>query len=56
MQACGVSLLRLLRPMALVAVVGTAATAYEMIVALPNANQTSGKSRSASSPTGSKAT
>jgi LPS export ABC transporter permease LptF/LPS export ABC transporter permease LptG len=40
MQACGVSLLRLLRPVVLVAVVGTAATAYETIVALPNANQT----------------
>jgi len=39
MQACGISPLRLLRPMALVAVVGTAATAYETIVALPNANQ-----------------
>jgi LPS export ABC transporter permease LptG/LPS export ABC transporter permease LptF len=40
LQACGVSLLRLLRPVALVAVLGTAATAYETIVALPNANQT----------------
>ena len=39
MQACGVSLLRLLRPVALVAVLGTAATAYVMIVALPDANQ-----------------
>jgi lipopolysaccharide export system permease protein len=39
LQACGVSLLRLLRPVALVAVVGTAATAYQTIVALPNANQ-----------------
>ena len=40
MQACGVSLMRLLRPVLVVAVVGTAATAYEIIVALPNANQT----------------
>lgn len=40
MQACGVSLMRLLRPITLVAVVGTAATAYETIVALPDANQT----------------
>ena len=40
MQACGVSLLRLLRPIALIAIVGTAATAYQTIVALPNANQT----------------
>ncbi len=40
MQACGISLYRLLRPIALIALVGTAATAYEMIVALPDANQT----------------
>ena len=40
MQACGISLYRLLRPIALVALAGTAATAYEMIVALPDANQT----------------
>jgi len=39
LQACGISLTRLLRPVALVAAVGTVATAYEMIVALPNANQ-----------------
>lgn len=39
MQACGVSLLRLLRPVLLVAAVGTAAAAYQIIVALPNANQ-----------------
>jgi LPS export ABC transporter permease LptF/LPS export ABC transporter permease LptG len=39
MQACGISPLRLLRPMALVAALATAATAYETIVALPNANQ-----------------
>lgn len=40
MQACGVSIFRLLRPVALIAIVGTAATAYAIIVALPNANQT----------------
>lgn len=39
MQACGVSLARLLRPVLLIAALGTAATAYEIIVALPNANQ-----------------
>jgi LPS export ABC transporter permease LptF/LPS export ABC transporter permease LptG len=39
MQACGVSLMRLLRPVLLIATLGTAATAYEIIVALPNANQ-----------------
>lgn len=39
MQACGVSFYRLLRPIAVVAVVAAAADAYEMIVALPNANQ-----------------
>jgi len=39
MQACGVSLVRLLRPVLLVAALGTAGTAYEIIVALPNANQ-----------------
>jgi lipopolysaccharide export system permease protein len=40
MQACGVSIFRLLRPIALLAVVGCAATAYETIIALPDANQT----------------
>ena len=40
MQACGVSLVRLARPVILIALVGTAATAYEVIVALPDANQT----------------
>ena len=39
MQACGVSLMRLLRPVALIALLGTAATAYEIIVALPGSNQ-----------------
>ena len=40
LQACGVSLFRLLRPIALLALLATAATAYETIVALPDANQT----------------
>src|ERR1017187_9896952 len=40
LQACGVSLFRLLRPIVLLATLGTAATAYETIVAPPNANQT----------------
>ena len=40
LQACGVSAFRVLRPIALLAVLGTAATAYETIVALPDANQT----------------
>jgi lipopolysaccharide export system permease protein len=40
LQACGVSLFRLVRPVAVLALVATAATAYEMIVALPNGNQT----------------
>jgi LPS export ABC transporter permease LptG/LPS export ABC transporter permease LptF len=39
MEACGVSLGRLLRPLLLFAVVATAATTYVMIVALPFANQ-----------------
>lgn len=40
MQACGIGLARLLRPVTLVAVVGWAATSYVMLVALPDANQT----------------
>jgi LPS export ABC transporter permease LptG/LPS export ABC transporter permease LptF len=40
MQACGVSLVRLLRPVLLLAVVGWAATSYVLLVAVPNANQT----------------
>src|SRR5947207_6662871 len=40
LQACGVSIFRVMRPIALLAVVGCAATAYETIVALPDANQT----------------
>src|SRR5436190_16117866 len=39
LEACGVSLERLLRPLLLFAVLATAATAYDMIVALPAANQ-----------------
>lgn len=39
MEACGVSLGRLLRPLLLASMVATAATAYVMIVALPAANQ-----------------
>ena len=39
MEACGVSIARLLRPMLLFAVIATAATTYVMIVALPAANQ-----------------
>src|SRR5438874_824790 len=40
LQACGVSPFRLIRPVALVAVVAAAATAHQIIVALPDANQT----------------
>jgi LPS export ABC transporter permease LptF/LPS export ABC transporter permease LptG len=40
LQACGVSIFRVLRPIALLAMLATAATAYETIVALPDANQT----------------
>jgi LPS export ABC transporter permease LptG/LPS export ABC transporter permease LptF len=39
LQACGVSLLRLFRPVALLSVAACLATAYVMIVALPDANQ-----------------
>ena len=40
LQACGVSIFRVLRPIVLLSIVGCAATAYETIVALPDANQT----------------
>jgi LPS export ABC transporter permease LptF/LPS export ABC transporter permease LptG len=40
LQACGVSVFRICRPVALLAVLACAATAYETIVALPDANQT----------------
>ena len=39
LEACGVSLTRLLRPLVLFAVLATVATAYVMIVALPASNQ-----------------
>src|SRR5215218_10137988 len=40
LQACGVSVFRMFRPIALLAVLAAAATAYETIVALPDSNQT----------------
>ena len=40
LQSCGVSVFRILRPIALLAVLACAATAYETIIALPDANQT----------------
>jgi LPS export ABC transporter permease LptG/LPS export ABC transporter permease LptF len=40
LQACGVGLRSLLRPVTVVALLGWAATSYVMLVALPNANQT----------------
>ena len=39
LQACGVSVARLLRPVVIVAILATAATAHQVIVALPAANQ-----------------
>ena len=39
MQACGIGLSRLLRPVLVVCAVGWAATSYVMLEALPNANQ-----------------
>ena len=39
MQACGVSVARLLRPVGVISVVGLAATSYVMLEALPDANQ-----------------
>jgi LPS export ABC transporter permease LptF/LPS export ABC transporter permease LptG len=39
LQACGVSVFRVFRPIALLAVIACGATAYNMIVALPDANQ-----------------
>src|SRR5688572_1104470 len=41
MQGCGVSLMRLLRPVGLLSAAGFAATCYMLVVALPNANQAS---------------
>jgi lipopolysaccharide export system permease protein len=40
LQACGVSPLRLMRPVALLALVCTVATAYDLMVSVPDANQT----------------
>jgi len=40
LQACGISLFRIFRPIVLVALLCCAATAYETIVAVPAANQT----------------
>ena len=40
LQACGISVFRIFRPIAWLAVVACAATAYETIVAVPAANQT----------------
>ena len=39
MQACGVSLLRLLRPVGVVSVLAWCATSYVYLVAVPDANQ-----------------
>ena len=39
LQACGVSLLRMFRPLLLLALLAAAATCYVMVVALPDANQ-----------------
>ena len=39
MQACGLSLVRLLRPVGLVAIVAWAATSYVYLVAVPDSNQ-----------------
>jgi len=40
LQACGVSPLRLMRPVGLLSTLGCLATGYVMLVAVPNANQT----------------
>src|SRR5256885_3177960 len=40
MQGCGVSVLRILGPILVLALLATGATAYETIIALPDANQT----------------
>jgi len=39
MQACGISVARLLRPVALISILGWGATSYVMLEALPDANQ-----------------
>ena len=40
MQACGVSLLRLMRPVALLSLLAWAATSYVLLVSVPSSNQT----------------
>jgi LPS export ABC transporter permease LptF/LPS export ABC transporter permease LptG len=40
LQACGVSPLRLMRPVGVLSILGCLATGYVMLVAVPNANQT----------------
>src|SRR6266545_6497545 len=40
LQACGISVFRVLRPIVVLALIGCAATAYETLVATPDANQT----------------
>src|SRR5581483_4186440 len=40
LQACGVSLMRLLRPVALLSVLAWVSTSYVLLEAVPNANQT----------------
>ena len=40
LQACGISIYRMLWPVSLLAIVAAAATSYTLIVALPEANQT----------------
>src|SRR5260370_11094656 len=40
LQACGISVFRVFLPIALLSVLGCAATAYETIIAVPAANQT----------------
>ena len=40
LQACGVSLLRLMRPVVFLSLVAWGATSYVLLVAVPNANQT----------------
>ncbi len=40
LQACGVSLMRLMRPVAALSVLACAVTSYVLLIAVPNANQT----------------
>ena len=39
MQACGISLMRLMRPVALLSVIGWSVTSYVLLIAVPDANQ-----------------